>query len=502
MDTEVKEIRGLAFNSAGSLLISGSTDQHAWLWNAKTGEQLAKTANRNAGGHINAVTSVAFNPQNENQVATVSWDNTVRFWDLKQNESDTWSFNRTDTLAGHSNSIWATAFSPDGKWLASGSSDHSVILWKVNQANQIGTPIAQMQGEVWALTTSPNGDQLAAGDEAGNIHVWKFDGKSLTDLAKFNHPGGVLTLAYSHDGKWLASAGYDKTIHVWDVQTGKEAWKVENAHTDQIWALAFSPDDHMLASASFDTKAKLWDTTTHQIISTLDHQQGVFALAFNVDGTQLLVAGFEPNIYLWDLTNPAYIPQPGLLAGHIYSVNSLAYNPQYPPLLASTSDDKTLLVWDVATKEHTPAVLGLNESMEAVAFRPSGDWLASATDNNTVLLWQLDQKACLDKWDVSGCQPSRIGAPLVGHRAPVENVVFLSDTAMVSSSQDGQLILWDLNKSYWYQKACNIVNRQLNPSEKLQFIDGKLNPTLLTAVNWFSDRFGSGTPDVKPSCIE
>jgi len=503
IDNDVKEIRGLAFNADASLLLSGSSDQHAWLWNTQTGELLTRTPDKNEGGHLNTVTSVAFNPKNQKQVATVSWDNTVRLWDLIPAEDGSISFHRSDTLAGHANSVWATAYSPDGKWLASGSSDKSVILWKVNQLNQIGTPFARMQGQTWALAISPNKDQFAAGDEAGNIRIWKFDGNTLKDPITLSHPGGVLTLAYSHDGKWLASAGKDKTIRVWNMEIGKEAWHIENAHDDEIWSLMFSPNDDLLASTSFDTTVKLWGATTptHALINTLKHQQGVFALAFNDDGSQLLVAGFESDIYLWDLSNPVSSSAPTLLKGHIYSVNSLAYNQKFAPLLASTSDDKTLLIWNVDAKESTPPVLGLNESMEAVTFRPSGDWLASATDNNTVLLWQLDSQTCATQWDKDACQPNRLGSPLVGHQKPVENVVFLSDTKMVSSSEDGQLILWNLDKAFWYKQACNIVHRTLSPAEESQYINGKLNTTLLNVVNWFTDHFGSGSTADAPTCV-
>jgi WD40 repeat protein len=498
-NNDVKEIRGLAFNAYGTLLFAASSDQYGWLWNAQTGQPLAKTAGRNEGGHINTVTSVAFSPKT-NQVATVSWDNTVRLWNVLY-EAGSWSLERADTLAGHSNSIWATAYSPDGKWLASGSSDKSVILWKVNQINQIGVPIAQMEGDVWGLAVAPNGRQFAAGDGAGNIRIWNFDGQKISDPVTFTHTGGVLALAYSHDNKWLASAGYDNTIRVWDVQANKEAWHIENAHTDEIWALMFSPNDQLLASASYDKTAKLWNTSTHQLTGKpLEHADAIYALAFNEDGTQLLTAGWEAAFYLWDLTNTASVPKPSRLAKHIYSVNSLTYNPVYPPLLASTSDDKTLLIWNVDRKEPTPEVIGLNESMEAVTFSPNGTWLASATNNDTVLLWQLDSKRCAVEWDRNTCQPSRLGAPLVGHKAPVENVVFLSDIALISSSEDGQLIFWNLDKDFWYKHACTIVNRKFSPSESSQYTTG-VNTTLLHAVDWFSSLFGSETHTTVPVCI-
>ena len=139
--------------------------------------------------------------------------------------------------------------------------------------------------------------------------------------------------------------------------------------------------------------------------------------------------------------------------------------------------------------------------MEAVTFRPSGDWLASATDNSTVLLWQLDSQRCAEAWDKDTCQPDRLGEQLVGHQQPVQNVVFLSDTKLISSSADGQLILWDLDKGFWYQKACEIVNRRFSKSEYSQYIEGKINTTLLDTVNWFADKFGSGTREAAPACI-
>ncbi|HEU0294610.1 MAG TPA: WD40 repeat domain-containing protein, partial [Anaerolineales bacterium] len=382
--------------------------------------------------------------------------------------------------------------------------DKTIILWKVNQLNQIGTRISPgMEGEVWALASAPDGGQFAAGDAAGNIRIWAFDGGQLTHSVSLTHPGGVLALAFSHDNKWLASAGYKDTIRVWNLETDQEAWTIENAHTDAIWALIFNPEDTQLASASYDKTVKLWDTAAHQQVGkSLEHEDPMYTLAFNQDGTQLLAAGLERTIYLWDVTNPASPPTPRQLVGHTAVVNSLGFNPIYPSLFASTSDDKTLVIWNVDADEHTEPVLGLNESMEAVTFSPNGQWLASATNNNTVLLWELDSERCSKTWDKDTCQPNRLGTPLVGHNAQVQNVVFLSDTALVSSSADGQMILWNLDKSFWYKHACDIVNRGFSTSEYRQYIENRINLGLLNVFSWFADLFGAKRPPLEaPYCI-
>lgn len=496
------EIRGLAFNAAGTLLAAGSSDRRVWLWDVQTARRLARSPLGNAGGHINTVAGVAFNPQNDNEIASVSWDNNVHLWRVEQ-DGERWRLNPVDTLAGHASSVWAVAYTPDGKWLATGSSDKTVILWKLDQLNQIGTSITRMGENVWALAASWDGKQLAAGDEAGNLRIWQFDGERLHDLVTLQHPGGILAVAYSHNDQWLVSAGYDRTIRFWDTTTWQEGQPIENAHTSDIWGLEFTQDDTRLASVSLDQTAKIWDVATRaQVGATIEHDDETYALTFiDAAGTQLLTTGYMNDILRWDLSDPASPQQTGLLTGHSAFVNSLAFNRDYPSLMASTSDDKTLLIWNVALGEHTPAVQGLSESMEAVTFSPDGEMLASATNNSTILLWQVDSEECSDAWNPATCQPIQLGTPLTGHNAQVQNVVFLSDTKLVSSSADGQLILWNLDKKFWYEHACHVVGRGFTESERLQYITDKLNPVLLNAVAWLSDPFDADPPHPAPSCI-
>ena len=491
------DVRGVAFSPDGKLLISGSSDPYARLWDTSTGKLLARSPESTQGGHTNTISSVAFNLKGD-EVTTASWDNTVRVWRL--DPSNGWSFTLVDTLYGHSNSVWVITYSRDGKLLASGSSDKTVIVWRPNQVSEIGRTVDRMDGDVWALAVSTNGKQVSAGDAAGSIHLWNFDGRTLSDPKKLKQSGGVWTVAFSRDNKWLVSAGSDGGIHVWNTQTGAEAWSIENAHQDEIWSVMFSPDGRYLASASFDKTVNVWDVNTHKLVTSLPHEESVYALAFSSDGTRLFVAGYGPNIYSWDVSQLASAQSPKLLTGHQAAVNSLAFNPIYPSIMASTSDDKTLLVWNVDNGESTLPVWGLNESMEAVAFHPNGDELASATNNKTVLLWKWDTD-CAATWDRNSCQPSIVGSPLIGHDTAVENLIFLSDTRLLSSSEDGQLILWNLDKSFWYQQACTIVNRSLSPAETSQYLEGRIRTRLLKAQAWFSQLFSRQAQQAAPSCL-
>jgi WD40 repeat protein len=158
------------------------------------------------------------------------------------------------------------------------------------------------------------------------------------------------------------------------------------------------------------------------------HKDRVWGVAFSPDGKMLASSSEDQTIILWDVTTRQPIGQP--LTGHNDFVWSISFSPD-GKTLASVSD-KTIIIWDVTT--HQPIgqpLTGHNSLVWSVAFSPDGKTLASTDDNSIIL------------WDVTTQQP--IGQPLTGHNDSVWSLAFSPDgKTLASASGDKTIILWDV----------------------------------------------------------
>ncbi|KAK4168585.1 beta transducin-like protein HET-D2Y [Cladorrhinum sp. PSN259] len=337
---------------------------------------------------------------------------------------DNWNACR-QTLEGHRDSVFSVAFSPDSKWVASGSDDKTIKIWDA----ATGSCTQTLEGHriyVNSVAFSPDSKWVASGSDDKTIKIWDAATGSCTQTLE-GHRGYVNSVAFSPDSKWVASGSYDKTIKIWDAATGSCTQTLEG-HYGYVNSVAFSPDSKWwVASGSRDNTIKIWDAATGSCTQTLEgHRNSVISVAFSPDSKWVASGSDDKTIKIWDAAIGSCTQT---LEGHRSSVNSVAFSPD-SKWVASGSYDKTIKIWDTATGSCTQTLEGHSDFVFSVAFSPNLKWVASGSYDNTIKIWDAAIGSCTQT--------------LEGHSDSVISVAFSPDSKWVASgSYDKTIKIWD-----------------------------------------------------------
>ncbi|HTU89713.1 MAG TPA: WD40 repeat domain-containing protein, partial [Gemmataceae bacterium] len=220
------------------------------LWDAANGRDIGSF-----GVHASTIGALAVSPDRR-VLASGSWDKTVRLWEVATGKELHRFTDSEDTM-------FTLCFSADGRWLAAGDKARTIRVWEVATGKQLHR--LRHSVPVFALAFSPDGRTLATAggqhlDERvgdGGIVLWEMaTGEKRGQLA--GHKRAVTTLSYSPDGRSLASGGADGTVRIWEPFTGKELCRFLGRQ-GYIKSLAISADGQRLASGGMDTTALIWD---------------------------------------------------------------------------------------------------------------------------------------------------------------------------------------------------------------------------------------------------
>ncbi|KAG8793182.1 hypothetical protein FRC12_003631 [Ceratobasidium sp. 428] len=288
---------------------------------------------------------------------------------------------------GHTGSIMSVAYSSDGAYIASGSSDKTIRTWDTRTGKPVGQPLTGHTSWVRSVAYSPDGAYIVSGSEDNTIRIWDAHTGKAVGQPLTGHAGSVYSAVYSPDGAYIASGCNDNTIRIWDTRTDKPVGRRLTGHTFGVYSVAYSPDGAYIASGSSDDTIRIWDTRTRKPVGRLltGHTNDVNSIACSPHGTYIASGSDDNTIRIWDTRNGKPVGQP--LTGHAGEVNSVAYSPD-GTYIASGSDDRTIRIWDAHTCESVGQPLtGHTHWVWSVAYSPDGAYIVSGSEDKTIRIW-------------------------------------------------------------------------------------------------------------------
>ena len=243
---------------------------------------------------------------------------------------------------------------------------------------------------------APTKNKLASAHEDGNLIIW--DVQSGDKLREFRHPLQTPTddtdqawqLVFSPDGSLLMSYTEDvPDSQLWDVERGEEILEFPSDEFGNIGM--FSPCGQYLTGISNRKNIILWDVKHRETLTKLPWAP---EFAYSSCGSYLACGRQDPEgILLWDLKRREICKRLPLPKGG-QGVHSLKFSPsgQYLAFGAAWETDLEKVpihLWEVGTGKHIVTFSGHVSDIQAVAFSPNNEFLASASFDGSILLWNL-----------------------------------------------------------------------------------------------------------------
>lgn len=290
---------------------------------------------------------------------------------------------------------------------------------------------------IYAVAWSPGRRHIATGGHDRIVNVWDLTVNAVSLIYR-SHAAGITALAWSPDGRRIASASLDKTVQVWDTVDGQRIATYDR-HTGMIYTVSWSPDGTLIASTSGGGSEKVvqvWDAATGaQVYTYTGHPYWARAAAWSPDG-KLIASGSLKEVQVWRAADGHRLAS---FRGHEGWVRTLAWSPD-GKRIASTSEDKAVQVWDAARGRLIHSHHGHSDWIISLAWSPDGTRVASVSKDAIVQVWCADSSQ-----NATDQRSSASGDTLTFHARPFTTyaITWLPDGKHIAlACGDGSVQLW------------------------------------------------------------
>ena len=308
MSREIKQkapiVNKVDISPDGRYVLSGSFDSFI-LWDILQGKKIQTFAHPN--GFMGDTTAVAFSPDGK---YFASGGKGAILWDLAT---------RQEIMTFDDDRSFSIAFSPDGKHIICGDPPHGGLFSPQLSSMKIfdvatGAEIRdfKLQNDVWSVAYSPDGKYVLSGGGGGKMTLWNSSlGKSIktavgSEASFMQHkPRTIFAVSFSPNGEYALSGGLDNSVRLWNVKNLTQIKKfVGHTGFGGIWSVAFSPDGKYAVSAGVDDKVIIWDLPSGSQWKVLSGHTGMMmstSAKFSPDGKYVVSAG-DASTRIWDVS--------------------------------------------------------------------------------------------------------------------------------------------------------------------------------------------------------
>eukprot|EP00727_Mastigamoeba_balamuthi_P007207 m51a1_g3106 putative telomerase protein component 1-like (1777) ;mRNA; r:128486-138813 len=411
--------------SDATLALSASDDATVHVFDTRTGQEKLTVR-----GHRGPVLSACFSPDGK-LIASASSDRSVRLWNSTTGVEV--------AKLQHKQAVNKVAFSPDGELVCSACADKTARVWSV--ATHEAVQVLDHDAPVLAASFSPDGTLLGTAS-AGKVLVWRVADWSQTSSI-VAHAKQVNSIKWSADGRLLLTASEDRTVCVSRLKDQSRVSLMSDAF-DGVCDAEFTSDgeriltvghDNVVRVYSFDVSSTSYRSSAQLMCCLTGHTGSVFNIFPSPDRMHMATCSFDRSVKIWDMSRTGEN-----IDGHLARILGVHFHPS-GKLIATASRDKTLKLWDVADRKEVMELVGHTSNVYSCAFSPSGERLASGSRDSHVKLWDVRTGAEVSSFaatdeTVNSLWNSTTGVEVakLQHKQAVNKVAFSPDGELVCSA--------------------------------------------------------------------
>ncbi len=323
-----------------------------------------KTASRvrSLRGYCQGVTICQFSPDGR-FILSGSQDARLTLWELASGRP-------LRTFTGHSLPIVSAQFSSDGKYVLSGGELHELKLWDAATGKEEKT-FRTDEYDVFTSALSPDMQYAVAGGVDHRVKLFNVSsGWKITNFTPRKWDWETKAVTFSPDGKYVLSGAWDRgfttadKIHLWNIETGYKVRSYGKGLSDEIVALDFSPDGRYFVSGGTG-QTIMWEVESGSVVREFDGASR--DVCYSKDGKYLVMAGYYDNlIRLYDAKSGQLL---NTMKGHVAYVNAVSVSADNR-FIVSGSNDGTTRIWDRASGKEICRLIT----------SPQGDWVIVTND--------------------------------------------------------------------------------------------------------------------------